>query len=336
MKESEIKIIGRMSDESRDEFKREAVVKLDKEIEETLTYAKKHELSKSEEELEMISRLNLWIGEYLKNIGEEGFVKKVDPEQFIILSEEDFVGVGKEAFDSDWSLYSGKFFSGADVIFIKRRPKIKRFEIIVALLHEIVHLETNFRLNFFKDDERGGSMSGYSMKSIKKEENGDFESYEYFVGLNEALIQMVTLDILYKHTDELERDYAITKDEQKSFEIRNGYAGYEYILMIMTKRLSEGLGLNPSDYLKKFRRNLFTGDLMFLRDVERVFGKGSLRVLAFMGAHSSHAQDIETIKLFESYFKSENQNEREVITEKIFEKQEDEKYFKKYIKRVGR
>lgn len=333
MKESEIKIIGRMTDESRDEFKKETVAKFDKEIEEILTNAKKYELPKNEEDLEMISRLNLWIEEYLKNIGGEGFVKKVDPEQIIILSDDDFVKIGRDIFDSDWSSYSGKMIPGVDIIFVKRLPETERFGIIVSLLHEVVHVNSKFRLNIFKNDERGGSRSGYSTKSVKKDKHNEFESYEYFDGLNEAIVQMTTLDILDKHTEELEKDYSITKKEQTAFRRQDIYVGYEYIFRIMIKKLAQEFNLSQMEYWKKFRRNLFTGDLMFLRDVEKVFGKGSLRVLSFMGAHASHAQNLELIKLFERYFLTDNQTERKEVAEKIFEKQEDEKYREKYKKR---
>src|SRR3989344_3305812 len=122
MKENEIKIIGKMDNESREEFKRETVANLNKEIEEIIINAKKHELPKTEEDLRMIEQMNLWTSQYLKDIGAEEFIKKVDPNQFIILSDDDFIKIGRDEFGSDWSHFSGKILPGADVIFARRLP----------------------------------------------------------------------------------------------------------------------------------------------------------------------------------------------------------------------
>lgn len=325
-----------MDDEKREEAKEGLLKGLEGEIAEILGMAKKLELTKSEDDLKMIEKINFWLEDYLTNIGAGEFVKKINPNQLVVLSDDDFVRIGRDVFKKDWSFYSGKMIPGADIVFMKRLPEKERFAAMVNILHELVHVVSKFGLRVFENENGGGSRSGYFIKSFKKEADGDFGDYEYFDGLNESIVQMVTLDILEQHTDELEKDYSITKEEQKEFKFKDGYAGYEYIYMLMAKNLAEKLGLSPRDYGKKFRKNLFTGNLMFLRDVEKFFGKGSLRVLAFMGSHASHARDDDMIRLFEKYFSTESQAEREEIAEKIFNNEEDKGYFEKYKKRLGK
>ena len=339
MKESEIKIIGKMDDESREEFKRETVAGFDREVEKILSATKQFELPKNEEDLRIIEKINIWLEEYFKNIGAEEFVKKIKADQFVILQENDFVKIGHDMFDSDWSHHHAKMMPGMDIVFVKRLPETEKFAALVSYLHEAVHIESRFKLNAFVskegvEDPRGMHRLGYSIKSTKKGKDEKLENYDYFDGLNEAITQMITLDILRQHGQELERDYSITPEEQKNFKFKDGYMGYEYVYMVMLQKLAENLNQNPRDYNKKFNKNIFTGDLMFLRDVEKVFGKGSLRVLAFMGSHPPHASDLEMIKFFEGYFLTEDENERKEIVEKIFSGEEDKGYFEKYKKRA--
>lgn len=335
MKESEIKIIGKMDDEIKEETKRKVVKELEEYVAEVLTVVKKLELPRSEEDLKMIEKMNLWLEEYLINIGAEESVKKIRADQFMILSESDFVKVGASVFEDDWSGAYGKMVPGVDIIFVKKLSEKDKFVSVVSILHEMVHLNSVFKLNISKNEGGEGFRLGYSIKPNRKDDGDAGDKPRYMDGLNEAIVQMVTLDILtLKHAEELESDFGITKEDQTEFWSKDGYAGYEYIFGIVIRRLAKELGLSSMDQWQKFRKNLFTGNLMFLRDVEKVFGKGSLRVLAFMGSHVSHARSDNMLRLFEKYFLTENQIEREEVAEKIFSNDEDKGYFEKYKKRL--
>ena len=185
MKESEIKIIGKMDDESREEFKRETVAGLDREVEKILSATKQFELPKNEEDLRIIEKINIWLEEYFKNIGAEEFVKKIKADQFVILQENDFVKIGHDMFDSDWSHHHAKMMPGMDIVFVKRLPETEKFAALVSYLHEAVHIESLFKLNAFVskegvEDPRGMHRLGYSIKSTKKWKDEKLENYDYF------------------------------------------------------------------------------------------------------------------------------------------------------------
>lgn len=335
MKEGELKITGKMDEKDKDDLRKEVIDELDKEAKEIMEKAIELELPKDEEDLGIIENVNNWLADYLKGSDAEEFIQKVSEDKFIVLSDGDFNKIGADLFNDDWSQGYGKMIPGVDIIFVRKLSETEKFKKILALLHELIHFNSKYKLRVggqIKDsvDYPGGSRSGYSIKSIK-EEGGEFKSYRYFDGFNEAIVQTMALDMLRRHAKELEAEFGINEEDQKKF--LDGYAGYEYVFMVMLKKLSGELGISPKDYWQKIKTGLFTGNLMFLRDIERVFGKGSLRVLAFMGSSSAHAQDEDLIRLFGNFFLADNPDERNEIAEKIFDKEGDERYFDKYKKR---
>lgn len=341
MKERDIKIIGKMDEEKKRELAGETDRELEEEYRRIISLARKSELIKNEGDLRTIERINFWLGEYFRDADIEEF-RKISPEQFIFLSQDDFIKFGWDVFNKDWSDFPAKsILLLRGIILINRSLELNRFAYIAGLLHEAIHIASEYKSKILYkkktntdgyEDDSGSARTGYSIRSVKKEVDGeDYQTYEYFEGLNEAIIQLTTFDILTKHKEELFSEFNITEEEKNKF--RDGYGAYEHIFVIIAKRVAKNLGISPKDYWLRFKKNLFVGNLMFLRDIERTFGRGSLRVLAFLGSSSSHAYDQDLIGLFEKYFTSDDMAERNQIADKIFDGEGDKKYLEKYKRR---
>lgn len=71
-----------------------------------------------------------------------------------------------------------------------------------------------------------------------------------------------------------------------------------------------------------------TGEMMHLRDVERVFGPGALRMLAaaYSGTRDLESSEVDE-KLFR-YFETDDKNEQDEIANDILNDRELEEYYR--------
>ena len=92
-------------------------------------------------------------------------------------------------------------------------------------------------------------------------------------------------------------------------------------------RISEKQGEEYQTVWKRFERGYFTGEMMHMRDVERTFGKGSLRILAAAYPESENRDDIDE-KIFE-YFDAKTEEEKDELAKEILNEREFEIYLKR-------
>lgn len=328
--------------DEKDKLRSEVLAEADAYLIEVLERVRSKEIEKTEEELAFLQKINLWLGSYLQKHVGEGYFHEIMPEQVIVLGREDFLTTGRDINGADWSGYDGKMVIFGDKIFIflNKHSEMKGYAKLSTLLHEVVHSlsanSMNITVKRDGDDKYrstgGTARSGLSITSAKSNEE-DAIVLKYFEGLNEAITQMVTIDILSRHEGELTGELGLRPEEINS--LQDYYQGYQLVFAQMVRSMAEKLGGSPADYWFKFRTGFFRGDMMFMRDVEKVFGLGSLRVLAYLGADPNHYKNIELLKLFFEYFKESDLLVRKRIAETIFDREEDERYFIKYKERFG-
>ena len=76
----------------------------------------------------------------------------------------------------------------------------------------------------------------------------------------------------------------------------------------------------------RFKKGEFTGEMMHLREVERTFGKGALRVLAALGSGTRNMKRSKLIEQTESYFKTDDVAAQEKIAKEILIERERLRY----------
>jgi D-mannonate dehydratase len=79
------------------------------------------------------------------------------------------------------------------------------------------------------------------------------------------------------------------------------------------QRLAERSGESVEAVWERFQRHHFSGNMMHLRDIERAFGPGTLRVYATV-----RAGDENMANIMEGYLRAESGGERRKAAEKIF------------------
>ncbi len=221
-------------------------------------------------------------------------------------------------FQSDNHRNSGKYDLETNTIWIAGNSStiIKKIAI-----HEGIHAAS------YKDGEiHLGSRSQVLHFTPQRVGYRGGSSREMLRGFNEMVTEKMTQELVATHEKDLNMNHAeIVAFNKKS------YPKHLAILDIIIGNFTT-TGSTPSDIWTKMKRGLFTEQIFFLREIEKKYGKGSLRVLASMDSCSNVdlQPDIfnqsEIYQAIYDFFITTNQQERERLARKILDPHWYEKY----------
>lgn len=231
---------------------------------------------------------------------------------------------------------------------VSRENKLNNFQQLKDKLHKLIHLSpVSYLANKEKDAEvilhelvHSKSLSGFFINSsnlflsykggytTRGQEKGETAFGQvYFAGLNEAVTQKITKELLFKN-----KIFEQTNEENiKKPSVENSpYEGYISVLDMIIKTLAQFEHKNEDEIWSRFKKNYFTGQMMHLRKIEEVFGVGSLRVLASMNPSTMSQFELEEGSKYMKYFTSGiSEEERAKIEMEILsweEKRKKEKH----------
>lgn len=273
------------------------------------------EYLKTPEELKAIEHINKYLNEEFKELGIKEKVN-IKPEQIHLLPADVYNRLPGAS--AEYKLRA--FFHGPNQgIYIDKYDSKTRLELYKTIFHEAVHMASFLKFGMKKEEKRPFLYrSGYdvTVEGAKK--------HEHFCGLNEMVVDQVVSDMLIKHEKELIKKFKITPEEEKE----SIYYYPSYVLDVILKKIAQNNNEDIKNTWKRFKKGLFTGEMMHLRKVERTFGKGSLRMLAALESGTKEECDKETYGEILKFFKSDNQEEKDKIAEKILVEREKEEYRK--------
>ncbi len=141
-----------------------------------------------------------------------------------------------------------------------------------TLFHEITHMASflKFEIQDNVPDHIGSIRSGYAFVSRDKQTM----SMKHF---NEIIVERFVYEFFDSHRRELLKKFKINLN--KNEELYLGYYPLE-ILDAIIEGVARAKGEKEYAVWKRFEKGLFTGTMMHLREVERVFGPESLRMLS--------------------------------------------------------
>jgi len=272
------------------------------------------EIKKTKEEIEFIKKVDLYLAQEFSELG----LKKnfsLLPSQFHFLPDETFSkkfpGQAKNSIAAFSNLRT-------DNVYINK-SKCARPSLYKSIIHEAIHLAS---LHVYYADIKQTKVriyrTGYQLFNPKEEE------HEHFRGLNEAIIDKMAIEILKKHKDEIIEEFNITPKEQK--EKVPIYKTYIQILNIIIQRLAEKNNKTTAAVWQRFKKGLFTGKMLHLKDIEKTFGKGALRVLAALDSSTKNLPEEEIDQKIFQYFATDNQKEKDRIAAEILIERERIRY----------
>ena len=204
-----------------------------------------------------------------------------------------------------------------DAIFINKDKPQGGADLLDTLVHEMVHRASKHR--FFGSEEHGmvPARIGYQLASPWKEPEGRAA----LTGFNEIVTEYMAVRILEATKDELEQELGIAKKDVEEFQY--GYAQYNEVFSKIVRGVAAMKGISVREVIDDFERGQFAENLFVLKDIERTFGKGSLKVLACLGVLRDLAEREKVDALVKQYFSSDNHDERVRLQEEVRSSFED-------------
>jgi hypothetical protein len=259
---------------------------------------------------------------YLINLINESIKKKI--ERFNLEPRDSFPLDRIHMINNETSLVLGVVESG--VYDIKRDNVLINKDIIdrgylqeySILLHEILHAYS------FRALTADGSAktiepyrSGYDTNDLNKN-----TEYLHFTGFNEAVLEKIRGDIANEHLNEIITNLDIRNEEIKTnSEFAHSYFKETFIVDALVSKMADFYQVDKNEIWTKIQKGFFTGNMMHLRDMENVFGPGSLRVLASMSSRGSTKDSSDNLDIIK-YFISDNDQEKDSFAEKILSEEE--------------
>lgn len=138
------------------------------------------------------------------------------------------------------------------------------------------------------------------------------ELHEHLRGFNEGVVEMTTQSLFSEHAQEIKVRLGITKSQVE--EAGFAYSESREVIREIIQTLAAVQEKSEEEVWKKIRKGQFSGEMMYLRDIEYTYGKGALRVLDALDVRSDDSRTDAEKKFLRDrnekileYFKSGDQ-----------------------------
>ena len=192
-----------------------------------------------------------------------------------------------------------------------------------TLVHESVHAQSHKKNELIYENKElayinSGYRFGYELESDKRLSRSLPSLFE---GFNEGVVQQTANDIIEKSND---KNLDIKKVSNKS------YSSQVRVVNSIAEKIAQFKGVTKEDVLNKIKKNQFTGEMMNLRDVEKVYGEGSLRILASMRGSELPGMTL----VYEKYFSTDSPQIRKMMGELILGQKKVQQYVSGAVQNV--
>jgi len=264
------------------------------------------ELKKTEEELYVIEKINQILTQKCKEYEVEK--PEIFPDNIHI-------------FESKNDIVGGKYNADAHKIYLDRM-KGRRLDEYFVLLEEMIHATSYVSFSISEERNVDKYRLGYLI-------NNNEDGHSHFLGLNEAVTARMFLNILKENELNFTQDLQITEGEIKE----NKFLVYPYlkVLDFLQAKIAESKKESIENVQKRFEKGMLTGEMMHLRDIEDIFGPGSLRIIASLGSDTkskfNNHREKESVLTIQ-FFKTEDQELKNKIAKKLLNERERLQYEK--------
>ena len=318
-------IIGKNLSEESKETARSALDKRRERLEQPF----KGEYTKDELDIRFIETINWYIKKQFEELEIDGPFPSLTLYQFHLLSAESFAKnfPQRAARGAD-----GFYDSRGDAIIINkdapRQPNDRRdprLRLYMTMMHEAMHAISARK--FSVNEERLRQIKiGYQIGK-------PYDDRQLLVGVNEVITDIVARIFFQRYQKQIEKNFNLKYPEGNLWA---GYVPYRNVWYLIANKISEETGKSVGKVNARYQRGLFTGEMMHLREIEEIFGKDALRVLAALGFRETGAearQQLRDTKKLDDmvlhFFQSKDPNEKEELAEEILARSKQTKQVEK-------
>ncbi len=273
------------------------------------------EYKKTVEELKTIEYINKYLNKELKELEIKEKVE-IRPEQIHLLPKDIY---NRSTGISSKEKLRAFYYGFGQVIYIDKDYYKSRLSLYKAIFHESIHAASFLKFHL-KKEEKNPTLyrSGYNAIAQYSTDQ------EHFCGLNEMIVDQIANNTLTKYKKKFKKSLKITPKEKRQ---KVGYYPF-YILDTILSKVAKKNKENKKDVWNRFKKGLFTGEMMQLREVEKTFGKGSLRMLAALESGTKKEFDDNGYEKILKYFETNNKKKKQKIADQVLTKREKAKYNK--------
>lgn len=277
---------------------------------------------KTPEQIELVDMTNRFIGKVMKDLELE--YNPISLEDVHFFDSTTFASFTNKESTPKTDLALGHFNPVSHSISvnteaIKERAQEKGIDIrlkeLATLLHEGIHARGFLKYDIRnKIDNKANILPyriGYQLNTYGNEE---LDIDKKFNGFNEGIIELLTAMILLWNKDEIKEKFGIdltdkfvTNDKNSAWSYLGLSAVAEAIYVIYSRIKGQNFD--------QLWEGHFTGNMMHLREIERYYGKGTLRILSLLKVSDN---DPDTITKINRFFGAKiNQEERNAIAKEL-------------------
>lgn len=278
------------------------------------------EVEKTPREIKCIERANVYINDELKAL-ELPVPAELASEEVHVLPE--------KVFEQNISFIGNDaVYDTGHGIFINKE-KVGDANFFRTVLHEGLHKASYHKYCWYFSEKRQWDMvepSRLGYTSFKSE--SDSGKHEHLRGFNEAVVEKTVQELIKKNRKDIIRSLNFNVAQILGFS--RHYEKEMELVDFMVDKIAEKKGEGKEDVWGRFKKGLFTGEMMHLRDIERTFGKGALRMIASIQSVFQPAlSDERIVDYVRQYLETENGEERKKIAELVLNLEERRQHEKR-------
>lgn len=273
------------------------------------------EVEKDETEIALVNLVNDCLKEEFEGLDMVP-LDKIKPSQIHMMSDEGFDNFfQKHGIQNATDAAVGRAVVIDKSAYVNKEALKGYLEELSVILHESIHL---LGYDKYSIDRKEASITTYRIGYVVRNLKSD-DAPALMIGLNEAVVEKLTLEILEKNKIKIVERLNIQSQEDWESGIGKSYSTEIAMLDLLTAKISVTNGEPQESVWSRFKKGHFTGEMMHLRDIDRAYGRGSMRVLSHMTWPDPNKELI--LKVLK-YFLSRDENEKlEIISELLGEEQ---------------
>lgn len=281
----------------------------------------KEEKDKTEKEHEMIANVNEWIENEVISLGISNSRETLNPNRVHLFEKAPNLirssGISSinptkrmiKLVRPETQSFFEKVKNNIESILKKElSPKYNIYTQLQSLLHEAIHYYGHIK---YQHNKKEDSLSIYRFGYQITNDLGKEKEHEHFTGFNEGITEKITLDILEKNKNLIKTKLKISEKEIREGSTSSQVSSYKINLGILEKileKVSEKEKRHKEEVWENIKKGYFTGDMMHLRSIEKVFGPKALRILSDWGNIKDNY--IKSVYVF-NFFNVDTEKERE-------------------------
>ena len=269
-----------------------------------------HELPRTEKQREVVSLAVSVFAEHFRRL-------EVPLDREFGFEFEQFHFFDRNGFDEEFPDMQGALGNHGSHGIIALVERESRGEFFHTLLHEMTHAVAVKKYELDSEEKFPTYRNGYMIANRGASDSDiDGESF-HFKAFNEGVVEMTALRMMSRYADQF-RNFNISEKEIEDTLQNFSYEGIVAVINEIISGLAVVLGEDDLEIWKRIERGQYTGEMMWMRGIDLVFGKGSLRVLDSLIAWPKTDTERDHNKKVLEYFQMKNADERIAFQSEIY------------------